>query len=176
MLAAVLASTLLRTAASWPSVTVAVGVLAGTVFAGAALHDHIRKSSNAQAASALALALSGAPIEAAGGLAYSDIAGATATRLVVFATSLLIVRAAFARSARAGARRAALLQGGALALPLATTVGFALLGALGEALASAVAAVIAVVTAAFRPNAKRLKPLGLTLALLALATALVLVI
>ena len=117
MLAAVLVSSLLRAGMAWPSVGVAVVLTTAIVAAAGALHKRVRKSSNAQLASTLALAAAGAPIEAAAGLGLGDIIGATAARLVVFSTGLFVVRAALARSSRLGARRSKLFQLAAVLLP-----------------------------------------------------------
>lgn len=176
MLAAVLVSSLLRAGMALPSVAVAVVVTTSIVIVAGALHKQVRKSSNAQLASTLALALAGAPIEAAAGLGFSDIAGATAARLLVFSTGLFVVRAALARSSRLGAGRSKLFQLAAVLLPLAGVALFGLLGGSGEALACVLATVFAVFAAAWRPNAKKLKPLGLFLSVLVVGSGLALVL
>jgi hypothetical protein len=83
----------------------------------------------------------------------------------------LVVRSAFARSARTATVSSRALQ--LLALALVAGAGALLLLAqrFVEARACAMAASVYVVLARAKPTAKQLKPLGLTLAGLALASA-----
>jgi hypothetical protein len=174
MLGAAQASALLRTQASWPSVIAAVLVAFAVIGAGSSSHRGIRKSSAAQLAATTALALSSVPVEVAGGLPLPSIASAALARVVVFVTSALVVRAAFARCARSGQRRSLLLGYASLAIPaLAAGLLFAL-DKTAEAGTCLIASGVCAVFAWSRPTVKQLKPLGLTLGGLALISAITL--
>lgn len=174
MLGAALASALLRTKAERMSLLSAT-LLALIAICGAALcHRWIRQSSAAQLIAAALLALSSVPVELAAGLPRASIAAAALARSVVFVTSALIVRAAFARSARGGARRSLRLR--LLSLSIAVLAAALLFSAgwLAEGSACLLAAAACAVFVWIAPTAKELKPLGLSLAGLALISALVL--
>lgn len=171
MLCGALMSALLRTGAHLAPLAVAGATAALAVAAASALHRRIRRSTLAQLAATLMLSLSAVPVELAGRVPASRVALATLARAVVFVSSALVVRAAFARTMRSGATRnwflhlvsAALAGFGALAL-YAT-------GHAPEASACAMAVGVCLVFAYQRPTVKQLKRVGLALSGLVLASA-----
>ncbi len=171
MLGAAQASALLRTKGAPHSLAVAA-LVAGVAISGASFsHRRIRRSSAGQLAGTLALALSSVPVESAGGVSLPSIASGSLARAVVFVTSALVVRAAFARSARDGRRSNLLLHLVSVALPaLVAGLLFALDRPM-EAGTCVIAGAASTVFAWSRPTAKQLKPLGLALGGLALTTA-----
>jgi len=174
MLAAAQASALLRTGSTSPSMVIAVSTVVMVVVAGSLSHRQVRKSSAAQLLSAGGLALSSVPVEFAGDIAFANIATAALARLVVFVTSALVVRAAFARAARAGQRQSRLLCGASLAIPFASAAFFFALGRIPEAGTCVIAGAVCSVFAWCAPTVKQLKPLGLGLAGLAAVTVITL--
>jgi hypothetical protein len=170
MLGAAQASALLRTSGSLFSVVVAVSVVVIIIAAASIGHRQVRKSSAAQLTAAAALALSSGPVELAGHIPLASVATAAMARVVVFVTSALVVRAAFARAARAGQRRSRLLCGASLALPALSATFFFSLGRTAEAGTCVIAGAVCSVFAWSAPTVKQLKPLGLALAGLALVT------
>ena len=174
MLGAALASAIVRTHGYRLGLVVAVFVVIAAVCAAGLSHRQIRKSSAGQLIAAGALALTSVPVEFAAGLSLASIASATLSRVVVFLASALVVRAAFARSARGGGHRGLLLSGASLAIPaLSATLLFAL-GRFVEAATCVIAGVTCAVFAWSGPSVKQLKPLGLALGGLSLVTAITL--
>jgi hypothetical protein len=174
MLGAAQASALLRTGGERLSALASVLVAAAVIAAGSSSHRQIRKSSAAQLAGAAGLALSSVPVEFAGGLPLASTVSAAFSRVVVFVTSALVVRAAFALAARGGERRSLLLHAASFSLP---TLSAALLFGLGRTVEAGTCVIAAAVCAVFawsRPTVKQLKPLGLTLGGLALSTSITL--
>jgi len=174
MLGAAQASALLRTHGALPSLIAAVLVAVAVIFAGSSSHRQIRKSSAAQLAATATLALSSVPVEVAGGLPFASIAPAALARVVVFVTSALVVRAAFASAGHAGKRWLPLLSGASLALPALSAALLFALGRIAEAGTCVIAAGMCAVFAWHRPSVKQLKPLGITLSGLALITVITL--
>lgn len=170
MLGAAQASALLRTSGNLFSVVVALSMVAIVVAAGSTSHRQVRKSSAAQLTAAAALGLSSVPVELAGHIPLASIATAAIARVVVFVTSALVVRATFARAARAGQRRSRLLCAASLAIPALSGAVFLALGRTAEAGTCVIAAGVCSVFAWSAPTVKQLKPLGLTLAGLAIVT------
>lgn len=171
MLSAAVLSAELR--ADFGGVALAMGavVLAAAVAAASLFHRKIRSHEGAQLAATAGLGVAGAPIEWAAGLPSSAVMSGSLARLVIFLASSFLVRAALARSSRkpgissrAWQRAALLLLGTAFAV-------LALAGRIVEARACVMAAAVCVVLIWWKPTAKQLKPLGLSLAGLALGSA-----
>lgn len=174
MLGAALVSALLRADAASASVVAAGSVLVSAALLGGLVHRRIRRSSTAQLASAAMLALSAIPVLAAGKVPLPDIVTHTVALGVLFLASTLVVRAAFARSARNGQSRAVALHTGSVLLGL---LGAACFAAFERTNAVVSCTLVAGSCAALfwrRPTAKQLKPVGLALSGLALASALAL--
>jgi hypothetical protein len=137
-------------------------------------HRAIRGREAAQLGATAGLALAGAPIEWVSGLSTPEVLAGTVARLAIFLGSALVVRSAFARSARVRALSSGALQWSALAIVTLTGGLLTLEHRFSEARACALAGVVYIVLALGKPTVKQLKPLGLTLAGLALTTAVVL--
>jgi hypothetical protein len=144
------------------------------VASAALFHRRIRSHEGAQLAATAGLGIAGAPIEWAAGLPLGSVLSGSLAWLVIFLASSFLVRAAFARSSRkpgtsstSWQRAALLLLGSAFAL-------LALSGRPVEARACVMAAAVCAVLSWWGPTAKQLKPLGLSLAGLALGSAAVL--
>lgn len=174
MLGAAQASALLRTRSVPASVVTAVLVVGAVIVAGSVSHRRIRKHGAAQLAAAATLALSSVPVEVAGALPLPSIASAALSRLIVFVASALVVRAAFARSARNGERRGRILYNASWVIPALSAALLFTLGRTVEAGTCVIAAGVCAVFAWSRPTVKQLKPLGLSLGGLALITAITL--
>jgi hypothetical protein len=174
MLGAAQASALLRTGGELHSVVAAVFVALAVVAAGSVSHRQIRKSSAAQLTGAAGLALSSVPVELAGALPLANTASAALSRVAVFVSSALVVRAAFALAARGGARRSLALRVASWAIPALTAALFFALGRIAEAGTCVMAGAVCALFAWTHPTVKQLKPLGLTLGGLALSTAITL--
>ena len=174
MLAASLISALLR--ARLTPLTAFATTLAGLLavaFAGAT-HRRIRRSERAQIAASVGLAASCIPVEVAGEVSPSNIASAFIARSIVFLCGALLVRAAFARSARGGAARSALLHIASFVIALLTAVLFLVSQRIVEAAACAMAASVCAIFLESQPTVKQLKPLGITLGGLVLMSSLAL--
>jgi hypothetical protein len=171
MLAAALGSALLRTRVTLASATVTVVSLLLAIALGSAGHRAVRKSSSLQLVATLGLAFSGAPVELTGGVSGESVALRSLARAVVFFTSALVVRAAFARSARRGEARSRRLDFAALAVPSVAGLAFLSMQRVPEAVACFTTSGLCAGLVFIRPNAKQLKPLGLALAGLALLSA-----
>lgn len=174
MLAGAQISALLRAGADRASLGAAALTFAGVVAAASAVHRRIRRSSWAQLAATLLLSLSAVPVELAGGVSGSSVASAALARAVVCLASALVVRAAFARSMRAGSRRNLILHVVSVALATASAFVFYAIDRGKEASACAMAALVCVAFAYQRPTVKELKFLGISLSSLVLASAMVL--
>lgn len=174
MLGAALASALLRTKGERASLLVAA-LMASAAICGAMLsHRWIRKHGAAQLIAAAMLALSSVPVELAAKLPTASVAVATLARGVVFVSSALIVRAAFAHSVRDGARRSLALRLSAVSIAIFAAVLLLNAGWAAEAGACLSAALTCGIFVWKAPTAKQLKPVGLSLAALAVISALIL--
>lgn len=171
MLAAALGSALLRARVTLSSAGVALACALLAIAAGTAGHRSVRRSSAMQLAATVGLAFCGAPIELAGGISGASVAVRSLARAVVFLTSALVVRAAFARSARRGEARGRLITVASLAVPSLAGLAFLAAQRLPEAAACFMTSALCAVLVFVRPTAKQLKPLGLALAGLALLSA-----
>ncbi|HEX2674539.1 MAG TPA: hypothetical protein VHM25_26870 [Polyangiaceae bacterium] len=171
MLVGALAGALLRTGAQATPLTVAALTGALVVAAGSSLHRRIRRSELAQLTATLLLSLSAVPVELAGGVSESRVALAAIARAIVFVSSALVVRAAFARTLRGGVNRNRYLHLVSIALAVLGAITFYASGHAPEASACAMAASVCLGFAYQRPTVKQLKPLGLALSGLVLATA-----
>jgi len=171
MLGAAQASALLRTKGAPQSLAVAALVAGVAISVASFSHRRIRKSSAGQLAGTLALALSSVPVEIAGGVSVPSIGSSSLARGVVFVTSALVVRAAFARSARDGKRSNLLLRIVCVAIPVLVAALLFALDRPMEAGTCVIAGAAFTVFAWSRPTAKQLKPLGLALGGLAVITA-----
>jgi len=171
MLGGAVASALLR---ARPGIaTVATGVITSVlVIAGASsLHRRIRRSGFAQLAATLLLSFAAVPIELAGGIAMSNVASATIARAIVFVTSALVVRAAFARASRHGGNRTWVLHLLSVVIAASGALSFYTASRGREAVACAMAAAVCVVFTYQQPTVKELKLLGIALSGLVLASA-----
>jgi hypothetical protein len=171
MLAAALGSALLRARLSFASAGVALGCALLAIAAGSAGHRSVRSSSRMQLAATVGLAFAGAPVELSGGLSAASVAVRSLARAVVFFTSALVVRAAFARSARRGEARSRRIAVASVVVPSLAGLAFLVAQRLPEAAACLMTSGLCAVLVHLRPTAKQLKPLGLALAGLALLSA-----
>jgi hypothetical protein len=171
MLGGALASALLRTGAHAVTLVVALVTTVIVVAAATTLHRRIRRSELAQLASTLLLSFSAVPVELVGDVPGSSVAWAEIARAIVFVSSALVVRAAFARTMRGGARRNTLLHLTSVTVPALGAFAFSAAGRAPEASACAMATLVCAVFAYQRPTVKQLKMLGLALSGLVLASA-----
>ena len=171
MLSAALGSALFRARVSLSSAGVALACALLAIVAGSAGHRWVRRSSRMQLAATVGLAFSGAPIELANGVSSASVALRSLSRAVVFFTSALVVRAAFARSARRGEARSRLIALTSLAVPSLAGLTFLAAQRRPEAAACFMTSALCALLVFIRPTAKQLKPLGLALAGLALLSA-----
>src|SRR5690606_28123041 len=119
----------------------------------------IRRRPSLQLASSAVLGLSGLPIELSFGRPLLDALATTLAWVVLFTSSALLVRAAFARARRRGTPPSR-LEATALLATSAAAVGCALTGANPQAAALAVAALCFSIIAWGRSTPKQLKRLG----------------
>lgn len=171
MLSAAMLSALLRTGFVALALLLAVVVFAFAVASASVLHRQIRSSERAQLSASAGLALTGAPIELAAGLPLSEVLAGALALLAIFLASTFLVRAAFARSARRPKISSSGWQWAALLLLGTVSVLLAVAERPVEARACAMAGAVCVVLSRWKPTAKQLKPLGLSLAGLALGSA-----
>jgi hypothetical protein len=174
MLGASLLGALLRTGIGWTSVAAAEAVLVVTLLLAGALHRRMRAQGPVQLAAIAALALSGAAVELIAGLPIGTVVAGAFARIAIFFACALLVRAAFARSSSRGRRRGLKLDLLAVSLPLAAGGALAVAGFAPESRACLLAGMVAIPIALGRATAKQLKPLGIALAVITLASALVL--
>jgi hypothetical protein len=174
MLSAAVLSAELR--ASFGSAALSVGavVFVAAVASASLFHRKIRSHEGAQLAATAGLGMAGAPIEWAAGLPPSTVLAGSVARLAIFLASSFLVRAAFARSSRKPGISSTRWQQAVLLLLGIAFALLALAGRLVEARACALAVAVSVVLIWWRPTAKQLKPLGLSLAALSLGSAVVL--
>jgi len=149
-------------------------VIAGAALLGSLVHRQVRQKPRLQLGSSLALAAAGAPIELGARVPWAEAALDATAWAAVFAAFTLSVWACTARSSRVRRRQVGVLTAGAMLVPFAAAVGFALAERRGHAVAALLGAAASVAFAIWRPGAKQMKPLGLTLAGVALLVALVL--
>ena len=174
MLLAVLLAALLRVPLTPTTALTAFAVFISAAIAGGFVRRGIRRSGRAQLASAAALALSGVPVELAGGATFRSLAGAVIAWTAILVGSALIVRAAFARAARGKKRRARWLDATAIALPAVACAVFVLVGWHAEARAAGWATVVCAALGLAHPGVKQMKRVGIALTGLALVAALLL--
>lgn len=174
MLSAAVLSAELR--ANFGSLALVTGasVFASAVASASVLHRNIRSHESAQLAATAGLGMAGAPIEYAAGLPLSTVLSGSLARLAIFLASAFLVRAAFARSSRRPATSSGNWQRATLLLLGTAFALLALAGRLVEARACAMAIAVGIVLIWWSPTAKQLKPLGLSLAGLALGSAIAL--
>jgi hypothetical protein len=176
MLGAALLTGLLQGHVGAPSMLAALTMLASVALVGGAIHRRVRGNGNAQLAAAVGLAVSGFPVALAGGVSLSRAALTSLAWVVVFLSSALLVRAAFARASTRSTFDAIWIEAAAIGLAAFANFGFSLAGARSQAFAAGLTAVAAAAIAAQRPNVKQLKPVGLALAGLAAVAAFALAI
>jgi hypothetical protein len=171
MLSAAVLSAELR--AEFGSVALVMGavVLGAAITSASLFHRRIRSHEGAQLAATAGLGIAGAPIEWAAGLPPSSVLSGSLARLAIFLASSFLVRAAFARSSRKAGISSTVWQQAALLVLAAALAVLALAGRLVEARACAMAVAVCAVLIWWGPTAKQLKPLGLSLAGLALGSA-----
>jgi hypothetical protein len=171
MLSATVLSAELR--ADFVGLALATGtlVVAAAVASASLFHRKIRSHEGAQLAATAGLGIAGAPIEWAAGLPPSAVLSGSLARLAIFLASSFLVRAAFARSSRKPGVSSSNWQRAALLLLGTAFAALILANRLVEARACVLAALVCVVLIWWGPTAKQLKPLGLSLAGLALGSA-----
>jgi len=174
MLAAVLLAALLRVPPAPRPLLVAFAVALLAALVGGFAGRTIRRSSPVQVVSAAVLAAAGVPVELAGGATPESALAAATAWVPILAGSALLVRAAFARAARGKERTARWLEASAVTLPGAACAAFAVAGYYAEARAAGVAALGSCALVLVHPTVKRIRQIGIALASLALASALVL--
>lgn len=149
---------------------------AACVILGGRFSHRIRRSSRAQLASSILLAFAGVPVQLAGGTPTYDVIATTGVWAVVFLGSSLLVRAAFARTGRAGENpwQARWLTAWALAL-VGSGTGLLYASNLPVHASSAALGMLGLAAIAVaRPSVKQLKPVGIALAVLIASAGLVL--
>lgn len=170
MAAAVLLGALLRDVTEpWLWLT-ALATLAVAALAGGLLRRTIRQHGAVQLASAALLALLGLPVDAVAGRELWPSLMTAAAWAAIFVPSALAVRSTFWRAKRDDVRAAG-AAAGAVLLPVVAAVGLGLLGYAAEALACALAGFGLGLVALWRPTVKQLRPVGLSLAAIALVAA-----
>lgn len=172
MLGAVAITSLVRARFAPVALFVAGITLPLATLGAVAIGRRVRKNRSYQLVASSVLPVAGIPIELAAGI---DVASVLATALAwtgVFLASALVVRAAFERSRARG--NPVVLDGAALAVVAVGCLGFALFGLLHQAVALGVCFVLFVLLVSWRPTAKQLRSLGLSLAGVAAVAAFVL--
>jgi len=164
MLTAVVFAALARSKPSFEQLLVAAAVVAAAILLGGVFARSIRRHGTLQLASAVTLALAGIPIELVGGNPPRSVALTALAWAVVFASSALGVRAAFARASRTRRSQAEFLQRGSEAIAFAATLFFLGVGAIAQATAALVAAAGCVALGVTKPGVKQMKAVGLLLA------------
>jgi hypothetical protein len=175
MLSAVVVAALLRNPGGFAAF-VAVTVILGAAWVGGEVRVRIRREERLQLASACVLAVSGVPVELAGEARLSEALANAFAWMIVFGTFTLSVWACRARSSRIRREDVPLLTLFTFLVPLVAATAFALADFRAPALASMLAMVSSVVFAVWRPGAKQMKAMGLSLAGAATFVALVLVV
>ncbi|HEX5098769.1 MAG TPA: hypothetical protein VFV94_04685 [Polyangiaceae bacterium] len=174
-----LSAVVLAAVSAYPSLrsllAAALVVGAGALL-GSLVHRRIRRQPRLQLASSLVLAAAGVPIELAGGAPWVPAIYDATAWVAVFAAFTLSVWACTARSSRIRRPQVRDLTTAAIGLPLVAAVGLALAGHRGHAAAALLGAAASSIFALWRPGAKQMKPIGLTLAGVALLVALVLIV
>ncbi|HEU5074104.1 MAG TPA: hypothetical protein VFU02_08020 [Polyangiaceae bacterium] len=176
MLSTVLVTACLRTPLSLPvGVALCVTLAAAVVLAGH-FGQQIRRSPQAQLGSSLLLAFAGVPLQVAGAAETSELIATTSVWAVLFFSCSLLVRAAFARTGRAGENpwRARRLTTWALALGGCATAALYAANLPVHAASVALGMLGCAAIAAARPSVKQLKPVGIALAVLIASAGLVL--
>jgi hypothetical protein len=171
LLSAAILSAELRAGFAGVAMGMGVVVFGAAVASASLLHHEIRRREGAQLAATAGLGLVGAPIEWSAGLPLSVVLSGTIARLAIFLASSFLVRSAFARSARKPTFSSSAWQQAALLLLGTASVVLVLANQLVEARACAMAGAGCFALACWKPTAKQLKPLGLSLAGVALGTA-----
>jgi len=158
------------------SLVAAVVVVAGATVLASFMHKIIRRRPRLQLASAFTLASAGVPIELAAGTPLTQAAYDACAWAAVFGAFTLSVWACTARSSRVRRHQVRALTASAVLFPLIAAVGLTLRGHHGHALAALLGTGASSAFAIWRPGAKQMKAIGLTLAGVALVVALVLVV
>lgn len=171
MLGGALGSALLRTHGGAIPLLVAASTALLVVGAASIFHRRIRRSGLAQLAATLMLSFAAVPVELAGRIAIPSVVLVEIARAIVFVSSSLVVRAAFARNTRSGATRNWFLHLLSVAIAVSGALAFYAVDHPQEAVACAMAAAVCAVFAYQRPTVKQLKLLGLALSGLVLASA-----
>jgi hypothetical protein len=164
MLLAVLLAALLRVPPSVSTLLTGLVVTIVAAIGGGLLRGLVRRSGNAQLASAAALAFAGLPVELAGGATLSSALAAVLAWIAILIGCALVVRAAFARAARGKARVARRLEVAAVALPALASAIFVLERSNAEAWATGAGAAGCAVLMFLHPTIKQMKRIGIALA------------
>jgi len=175
MLSAVVVAAFVRNP-GFAAAFVGVSMVLGAAWLGGEVRARIRREERLQIASGAVLAVAGIPIELAGGASFLDAFANAGAWVVVFGTFTLSVLAGTARSSRIRREQVPLLTLLAFLIPLGAASGFAFAELRAPALACMLAAVSSVAFAIWRPGAKQMKAMGLSLAGAATFVALVLAV
>jgi hypothetical protein len=175
MLSAVVLAAFIRNP-GFAAAFVGVSTVLGAAWIGGEVRARIRREERLQIASGAVLAVAGIPIELAGGARFLDAFANAGAWVVVFGTFTLCVLAGTARSSRIRRDQVSFLTLLAFLIPLGAASGFAFAGFRAPALACLLAAVSSVAFAIWRPGAKQMKAMGLSLAGAATFVALVLAV
>jgi hypothetical protein len=141
----------------------ALAVMALLIVAGGRARRWVRLHARFQLASAVLIAAAGLPIELAGGETLERALVNVAAWSSVFAAFALSVWAATARSSRVRRSHAGVLTLFSVLLPVAAATAFGLADSRAPALAAALASVSSSFFAIWRPGAKQMRPVGLSL-------------
>jgi hypothetical protein len=149
----------------------AAGVVVFAVMVGSMLGRRIRRSAALQVASAAALSLCGVPVQLAAGSSLLSSTIDAGTWVAVFMACALGVRACFARGTRKKTPDPTRLALASILFPLGVAVVFAQLSMRAQAVATLVAGAGLTAVALYRPTSKQLKPVGISLATIAVLAA-----
>jgi hypothetical protein len=158
----------------WLTALAAGAVVAGAALAGGRLRPQIRRKPRLQLLAAGLLASLGIPVELAGGRHGGDALLDALAWASVFAAFTLGVWACTARSSRIRRSEARPLTVLSVVVPVAAAAGFAFAASHGRAAAALLSAVAMLAFAVWRPGAKQMKRVGLSLAACAIGVGVVL--
>jgi hypothetical protein len=158
----------------WLASLVAVALIGSAALVGARLRRYVRRSAFLQLSAALLLAAFAIPVEVTAGRAPADAVLDAVAWSSVFAAFTCGVWACNARSSRLRRSRAGRLASLSVAAPACAALGFLFVASHARALAALLAATAMLAFAVWRPGAKQMKPVGLSLAACAAVVSIVL--
>jgi hypothetical protein len=174
MLGAVVLSAFLRSGATLLLAAAALTVTVVAILGAVRMDRLVRRDGAAQVLSAGALGALSFPLDVVAGRTLTAAAATGLAWVAIFAASALVVRSLFARAGRRASRSAPWLAAVSVLAPGAAALGFALAGSRAESAASLLTAAGLGVLVLLRPTVKQLKPVGIGLAVLHAASAVVL--